>query len=158
MHEHIARALYYFSVHLLYASIVGAAAWLLTTIRGASATTKYWMWVATALNFIMPIGAVIDKLWAPHLRWATPLGAIGGPIWNMTQGRTAVVLAGIWIAMASRNACPTIRIRFDRANRTSAKLSPHAPDFPVYIPIFPRPILLAVVSDRNTRVAIANQP
>jgi beta-lactamase regulating signal transducer with metallopeptidase domain len=90
--------MYYFSVHLLYASIVGAAAWLLTTIRGASATTKYWIWVVTALNFIMPTGAVIDKLWASHLRWATPLGAIGGPIWNMTQGRTAVVLAGIWIA------------------------------------------------------------
>jgi beta-lactamase regulating signal transducer with metallopeptidase domain len=92
--------LYYFSVHLLYASIVGAAAWLLTTIRGASATTKYWIWVVTALNFIMPTGAVIDKLWAPHLRWATPVGAIGVPIWNMTQGRTAEVLAGIWIAGA----------------------------------------------------------
>ena len=26
MHEHIARAMYYFSVHLLYASIVGSAA------------------------------------------------------------------------------------------------------------------------------------
>ena len=100
MHEHIARALYYFSVHLLYASIVGAAAWLLTTIRGPSATTKYWVWVVTALNFIVPTAAVIDKLWAPHLRWATPLGAIGGPIWKMTQGRTAVVLAGIWIAGA----------------------------------------------------------
>jgi beta-lactamase regulating signal transducer with metallopeptidase domain len=100
VHEHIARALYYFSVHLFYASIVGAAAWLLTTIRGASATTKYWIWVVTALNFIVPTGAIIDKLWAPHLRWATPLGAIGGPIWNMTQGRTAVVLAGIWIAGA----------------------------------------------------------
>ena len=100
MHEHIARAVYHCSVHLLYASIVGAAAWLLTTIRGASATTKYWIWVVTALNFIMPTAAVIDKLWAPHLRWATPLGAIGGPIWNMTQGRTVVVLAGIWIAGA----------------------------------------------------------
>lgn len=100
MHEHIARAMYYFSVHLLYASIVGAAAWLLTSIRGASATTKYWIWVVTALNFIMPAGAAIDKLWAPHLSWATPLSAIGGPVWNMTQGRTAVVLAGIWIAGA----------------------------------------------------------
>jgi len=79
VHEHIARAMYYFSVHLLYASIVGAAAWLLTTIRGASATTKYWIWVVTALNFIMPTGAVIDKLWAPHLRWATPLGTLAGP-------------------------------------------------------------------------------
>lgn len=100
MHEYIARAMYYFSVHLLYASIVGAAACLLTAIRGASATTKYWIWVVTALNFIMPAGAAIDRLWAPHLRWATPLSAIGGPIWSLTQGRTAVVLAGIWIAGA----------------------------------------------------------
>jgi beta-lactamase regulating signal transducer with metallopeptidase domain len=100
VHEHIARLLYYFSVHLLYASIVGAAAWLLTTHRGASATTKYWIWVATALNFIMPTGAVIDKLWAPHLRWAAPLSAIGGPIWSITQGGTALVLAGIWIVGA----------------------------------------------------------
>ena len=100
VHEHIARAMYYFSVHLLYASIVGAAAWVLTAIRGSSATTKYWIWVVTALNFIVPTGAVIDKLWGPHLRWATPLDAIGGPIWDMTEGRTAVVFAGIWIAGA----------------------------------------------------------
>jgi beta-lactamase regulating signal transducer with metallopeptidase domain len=93
--------MYYFSVHLLYASIVGVAAWMLTTIRGATASTKYWIWVATALNFIVPTGALIDKLWAPHLRWATPLGAIGGPIWDMTQGRTAMLLAVIWIAGAS---------------------------------------------------------
>src|SRR5260370_39282380 len=86
--------MYYFSVHLLYASIVGAAAWLLTTIRGASASTKYWIWVVTALNFIMPTGAVIDKLWAPHLRWATPLSAIGGPTWNILQG-LARVLCGV---------------------------------------------------------------
>ena len=100
MHEHIARAMYYFSVHLLYASIVGCAAWVLTSIRGASATTKYWIWVVTAFNFVMPAGALIDKLWAPHLAWATPLGAIGGPVWDMTQGRTAVVLAVIWITGA----------------------------------------------------------
>ena len=98
VHEHIARAMYYFSVHLLYASIVGAAAWVLTTIRGAAASTKYWIWVVTALNFIVPTGAVIDKLWPPHLKWATPFGAIVGPIWNMTQGRTAVLLVVIWIA------------------------------------------------------------
>jgi beta-lactamase regulating signal transducer with metallopeptidase domain len=98
VHEHIARAMYYFSVHLLYASIVASAAWVLTSFRGASATTKYWIWVVTAFNFVVPSGALIDKLWAPHLRWARPLGAIGGPIWDMTDGRTAVVLAVIWIA------------------------------------------------------------
>jgi beta-lactamase regulating signal transducer with metallopeptidase domain len=92
--------MYYFSVHLLYASMAGCAAWVLTSIRGASATTKYWIWVVTAFNFLVPAGAAIDKLWAPHLAWASPLGAIGGPVWDMTEGRTAVVLALIWIAGA----------------------------------------------------------
>lgn len=96
MHEHIARAMYYFSVHLLIASIVASAAWALTSTLRASATTKYWIWVATALNFALPSGALIDKFWAPHFTWATPLGAIGGPVWDMTQGRTAVILGAIW--------------------------------------------------------------
>jgi beta-lactamase regulating signal transducer with metallopeptidase domain len=100
VHDHIARAMYYFSVHLLYASVGGGAAYVLTTIRGASANTKYWIWVVTALNFIVPTGALIDKLWAQHLAWAAPLGALGGPIWEMTEGRTAVVLSVIWIAGA----------------------------------------------------------
>jgi beta-lactamase regulating signal transducer with metallopeptidase domain len=100
VHEHIARAMYYVSVHLLYASIVAAAAWLLTSIRGASATTKYWIWVVAAFNFVMPVGAAVDKLWAPHLTWAAPLGAIGGPVWDVTQGWTALVLAVIWITGA----------------------------------------------------------
>jgi beta-lactamase regulating signal transducer with metallopeptidase domain len=97
VHEHIARAIYYFSVHLLYASIVGCAAWVLTSFRRGSATTKYWLWVVTVLNFVVPAGAVIDKLWAPHFAWAAPLGAIGGPVWDMTQGRTAIVLAVTWM-------------------------------------------------------------
>ena len=100
MHEHIARSMYYFGVHLLYASIVGAVAWLLTSIRGANATTKYWIWVATASNFFVPVGAVIDKLLASQLTWARPLGAIGGPIWDMTEGPRAVELAVIWVTGA----------------------------------------------------------
>jgi beta-lactamase regulating signal transducer with metallopeptidase domain len=100
VHEHIARAMYYFSVHLLYASIVGCAAWVLTSVRDASATTKYWIWVVTVFNFVVPVGAWIDKLWAPHLEWAAPLGAIGGPVWDMTQGWTALVLAVTWITGA----------------------------------------------------------
>jgi beta-lactamase regulating signal transducer with metallopeptidase domain len=100
VHELIARAMYYFSVHLLYASVIGCAAWLLTSIRGASATTKYWIWVVTALNSVLPLGAFINRLWASHLTWATPLGVIGGPIWQVTQGWTGVVLAAIWMAGA----------------------------------------------------------
>ncbi len=97
MHEHIARTMYYFSVHLLYASIVASAAWALTSILRASATTKYWIWVATAFNFILPSGALIDKLWAPHLTWARPLGALGVAVWDITQGRTAVILGVVWV-------------------------------------------------------------
>jgi beta-lactamase regulating signal transducer with metallopeptidase domain len=97
VHEHIARAMYYFSVHLLFASMVASAVWALTSILRASATTKYWIWVATAFNFVLPSGALIDELWAPHLMWASPLGAIGAPVWDVTQGRTAVILAVIWM-------------------------------------------------------------
>ena len=100
MHEHIARAMYYFSVHLLFASIVASAALALTSILRASATTKYWIWVATAFNFVLPSGAFFDKLWAPHLTWAKPLGAIGDPVWEMTQGRTAVILGVLWMTGA----------------------------------------------------------
>jgi beta-lactamase regulating signal transducer with metallopeptidase domain len=100
VHEHVARALYYSSVHLLFASTVGCAAWGLTSIRGASATTKYWIWVVTAFNFVVPSGALIDTVWARHLTWARPLGAIGDPIWVMTEGWTAVLLGVIWIAGA----------------------------------------------------------
>jgi len=100
VHEHIARAMYYVSVHLLYASIVGCAAWTLTSFRRPSATSKYWLWVVTVFNFVVPTGLAIDKLWAPHLAWAAPLGAIGGAVWDMTRGRTAVVLAVIWMTGA----------------------------------------------------------
>jgi bla regulator protein blaR1 len=100
VHEHIARAIYYLSIHLVFASLVAAAAWALTSALRASATTKYWIWVATAFNFFLPTGALIDKLWASHFTWAYPLGAIGGPIWEMTEGRTAIILATIWTAGA----------------------------------------------------------
>jgi bla regulator protein blaR1 len=100
VHEHIARTMYYFSVHLLFASIVASAAWALTSILRASATTKYWIWVATAFNFVLPSGALIDKLWAPHLTWARPLAVIGEPVWDMTQGRMAVILGVIWMTGA----------------------------------------------------------
>jgi len=120
MHEHIARALYYFDIHLLYASMVGLAAWALTSILGGSATTKYWIWVATSLNFILPVGAVLDKLWARHLSWAAPLGIIGDFANTSTQGRTATMLSGVWLLCATlmlTRLC--LRIRAERRD-TSA--------------------------------------
>jgi beta-lactamase regulating signal transducer with metallopeptidase domain len=123
VHEHIARAIYYCSVHLLFASIAASAAWALTSILRASATTKYWIWVATAFNFVLPSGALIDKLCAAHLTWARPLGAIGEPVWDLTQGRTAVILGVVWITGAFSMLSRLIsRIRRDR--REAQALAP----------------------------------
>jgi beta-lactamase regulating signal transducer with metallopeptidase domain len=97
VHEHIARAVYYLSIHLLFASLVAALTWALTSVLRASATTKYWIWVATAFNFALPLGAIIDKLCAPHLMWAKPLAAIGGPVWDLTQSERGVIIAGVWL-------------------------------------------------------------
>ena len=158
MHEHIARAFYYLSVHLLYASIAGCAAWVLTSVRGASATTKYWIWVATAFNFVLPSGALIDKLWAPHLTWARPLGAIGDPVWGMTQGGTAVILGVTWMtgafSMLSRLISRTRRERREAqalAPRSDRGLTPNflADGIPVsFGDSHPSPAVRGVLSPR----------
>lgn len=97
MLEHITQGLYYFEVHLLYASIVGLVAGALTSVFRASATTKYWIWVATSLNFIVPVGAVLDKSLASHLAWARPLGMIGDAAASISQGPAAPVFCAIWL-------------------------------------------------------------
>ena len=101
MLEHITRALYYFNIHLLYASIVCAAAWLLTSVSRGSATTKYWIWVATSLNFIVPLGAVVDAIGAPRLSWARPIGIVGDPVNTFTHSPAAVPVAVLWLLGAA---------------------------------------------------------
>ncbi len=101
MLEHITRGLYYFGVHLLYASLVCLAAWVLTSIPRGSATTKYWIWVVTALNFIFPLGAIVDRFWTSHLSWATPLSIIGVVASRITQSPTAGVLCVVWLLGAT---------------------------------------------------------
>jgi beta-lactamase regulating signal transducer with metallopeptidase domain len=127
MHEHIARTLYYFEIHLLYASVVGLAAWALTSIRGGSATTKYWIWVATSLNFVLPVGAVLDKLWASHLSWAAPLGIIGGFANTISRGRIAVMLSVGWFLGATLMVTRlSLRIRTEhRDSQATAGQSAH---------------------------------
>jgi len=98
MHEHIARVLYYLQVHLWYASIVCLACWLLTSVCNGSATTKYWIWIVTAINFLVPTGAIIDKLWSSHLSWATPLtymGAIGVTIADSPS--LTMTICAVWL-------------------------------------------------------------
>jgi beta-lactamase regulating signal transducer with metallopeptidase domain len=95
MHEYIARPVYYVGVHLFYASLVWLAAWILTSIIRGTATTKYWVWVATSLNFVLPLGAVLDKSLAAHLSWARPLGAIGDA--GLRIADNATLVGAVWL-------------------------------------------------------------
>jgi beta-lactamase regulating signal transducer with metallopeptidase domain len=107
MREHLTHAIYYSEVHLIYSSIVWLAAWALTSIPSASATTKHWIWLATALNFILPLGAIFDGLLASHISWASPLGFVGALGASISEN-TAIVasLGAAWfigaIAMLAR--------------------------------------------------------
>jgi Zn-dependent protease with chaperone function len=96
MLEPLIRSMYYLEVHLLYASLVWGAAWILTSVLRGSATTKYWIWVATSLNFILPVGAVLDALWAPRFPWAAPLGLIGDFADRVLRSTAAPALGAIW--------------------------------------------------------------
>lgn len=68
-------------MQLLYASLVAFVAWGVTSLRGVSATAKYWIWVATALNFALPFAFVSWRFWPrstavrlfPHAFQATGL-------------------------------------------------------------------------------------
>jgi bla regulator protein blaR1 len=98
MHEHLTHAIYYSEVHLIYSSIVCLAAWALTAIPGGSATTKHWIWLATALNFILPLGAVFDGLLAPYISWATPLSVVGGVGASISENAPlAIALGAVWL-------------------------------------------------------------
>jgi beta-lactamase regulating signal transducer with metallopeptidase domain len=102
MREHLTHAIYYSEVHLIYSSIVWLAAWALTSLPGASATTKHWIWLATALNFILPIGAALDGLLAPHISWAKPLEVVGGLGASLSENTPmALSLAAVWLIGAA---------------------------------------------------------
>jgi beta-lactamase regulating signal transducer with metallopeptidase domain len=124
----LARTVYYLGVHLLYASLVWLCAWLLTSSRFGSATTKYWIWVATALNFIFPTGAILDRIWSDHLRWAKPLQVIGAAGAAAAEHRTAAaVLGAVWLAGASVMLVRLIlRIRAERRDSRAGAAAPVA--------------------------------
>ncbi len=140
MHEHIARAMYYFEVHLLYASMVWFAAWVLTSIPRGSATAKYWIWVATSLNFILPLGAAVDRFWTSRLWWAEPLSMVGGLANTISRGSTAVVLGVVWLVGATLMFTRLfLRLRADhryaRGAAYQSVLSPNSSFFAHGIPV-----------------------
>jgi hypothetical protein len=83
-------------IHLVFASLVALAAWAVTSSGRVSATTKYWIWVATSLNFVLPAGVLVDRFRPPEVSWVLPLEDFGNTI-ARTRGLGAV-LALMWAA------------------------------------------------------------
>src|SRR5262249_13402748 len=98
---HIAPAIYYFEVHLLYATLVCCAAWCITRLPFGSATLKYWIWVATALNFMVPLGGLIDEFGATRISWARPLAVLGDAGIAASRSTAALVLFILWLAVSA---------------------------------------------------------
>jgi len=117
MYEHLAPVLYYFEIHLTYASLVWLAAWLVTSLMRGSATVKYWIWVATSLNFIVPVGAVIDRAASSHLGFARPLETLGAAGARVAASvPVSATLFAIWVlGTALMLVRLGLRIRAERA-------------------------------------------
>ena len=95
-------------IHLLYASILSIVAWLVSSLPRISATTKYWIWVATSANFVLPLSIIPARLWPSPVSWFTPgIGiasvAIAGPL-------PALWMAGVVVMMVRLS----LRIRRER--------------------------------------------
>jgi beta-lactamase regulating signal transducer with metallopeptidase domain len=122
MREHIAPFVYYLEVHLLCASILCLAAWALTSIRGASATWKYWIWVATSVNFMVPLGGFFNGFGASRVSWATQLGGLDGLGIGISRNLIAgAVLSGVWLCGAAfMFARLLMRLPRDRRDESTA--------------------------------------
>ena len=121
MHEYVAPTVYYWEVHLLYASLVCCAAWALTRLPFGSATLKYWIWVATALNFIVPVGGFLDRFGAAHVSWARPLYWLREPGIAASRSSAAAALLLVWLLVtATLLARLGLRLRAERRGAAAA--------------------------------------
>ena len=101
MREHVAPALYYLEVHLLYASVVCLAAWILTSLWKGGETVKYWIWVVTSVNFMVPFAGFLNGFGSSHLSWATQLAGLDRVGYDISQNLSAgTVLVAVWLCGA----------------------------------------------------------
>jgi BlaR1 peptidase M56 len=81
-------------IHLVFASLVALGAWTVTSSRRVSPTTKYWIWVATSINFLLPVGVLVERFRPPEATWLLPLEDFGNVI--ARRGAFGEALAGAW--------------------------------------------------------------
>jgi hypothetical protein len=106
-------------IQLAFASLVALAAWAVTSSGRVSATAKYWIWVATSVNFVLPVGVLVDRFRPPQGSWVLPLEDFGNVI--ARKGAFGTGLLAIWgvgfVVMLARLA---LRIRAGRKSGSGA--------------------------------------
>lgn len=108
----IAFALRALEIHLGFATLVALAAWAVTSSPRVSATTKYWIWVATSINFILPIGVLVDRFRPPDASWILPLEDFGNEI--ARQRTVGLALGAAWVlGLLLMLGRLSLRVRFD---------------------------------------------
>jgi beta-lactamase regulating signal transducer with metallopeptidase domain len=130
--EHLAPILYFLQVHLLYATLVALGAWALTSLRGASATAKFWICTGASLNFVVPLGGFVDRFGAQELPGAQQLAPVAA--FDLALARhpsVAALLSALWAAGALLMLLRLLA-RISRERRTnSGQPSRQAPAFRV---------------------------
>lgn len=97
MNDHLAPVTYFLLVHLLCDSLVCLGAWLLSSPRAVSASTKYWIWLLASLNFALPIGGFIDRFGAAEIAGASQLNLLAASALGIVRhGALSAILAGVW--------------------------------------------------------------
>jgi beta-lactamase regulating signal transducer with metallopeptidase domain len=134
MHEHVAPAVYYLEVHLLYATVVCLAAWVLTSLWDGAATAKYWIWVVTSLNFLVPLGGFFNRFGASHVPWATQLAGLDDVGIGISRNLTAgALLLAVWLCgaafMFARLLVRLLRERRERGTAGGCNPAPLEPRF-----------------------------
>jgi beta-lactamase regulating signal transducer with metallopeptidase domain len=118
MHEHVAPAVYYLEVHLICATVACLAAWVLTSMWNGAATVKYWIWVATSVNFLIPLAGFFNRFGASHVSWATQLAGLDQVGIEISRNPASVaVLLTVWLCGAG---CMLLRLLV-RLRRQKAK-------------------------------------
>lgn len=137
MPDPIAHFSHSIEVHLLYASIVWLAAWLLTSMQRGSATTKYWIWVVASLNFLLPLSALPERLWPARLAWFTPRSMILSAGDGISLPTTTITwFWAVWLLGAALMLLRLyVRIRADRRDASAEPEMPAPAFFAHGIPV-----------------------
>lgn len=95
-------------IHLMYASTAWIVAWLASSLPTVSATTKYWLWVGTTVNFALPLSLVPGRLWPSRVSWFAP--GVAMPVVDIARPLVTLWIVGALVMMVRLG----LRIRGNR--------------------------------------------